>query len=85
MDAMTSVGYSVADHENLSAIMDEITIFLENREMALSDVLTKLEIADQSRRAVKAFRDGVIDELMHIRTFQQDVIEKASDKPEMAH
>jgi hypothetical protein len=64
--------------------LDELTIFLENQEGQLSEVLSDLDITDQSRKSVKAFRSGVQDELMHVRSFQQDVIAKG-EQPAMAH
>jgi hypothetical protein len=85
MDAMANVNYTLIDHEQVSGILDELTIFLENQEGQLSEVLSDLDIDGQSRRSVKAFKDGVKDELMHIRTFQRDYVDNKGQQPAMAH
>jgi hypothetical protein len=84
VELMANVSYSLTDYEQVSAILDDITMFLETNDSPLAEVLEKLDIEGQSRKSVKAFRSGVQDELMHIRTFQRDVIAKG-EQPAMAH
>jgi hypothetical protein len=84
IELMANVSYTLADYEQVCAILDDITQFIETKDTPLSEVLEKLDIEGQSRKSVKAFRSGVQDELMHVRSFQQDVIAKG-EQPAMAH
>jgi hypothetical protein len=81
LSLMKRVEKVVESHEELANILDELQTYIENQDMALSDVLTNVNAENVARYGFEAMRAGVQDELMSIRSYQREVLGQAEPEP----